>query len=149
MGISPSTRANVTFAVAIVLLFVSGAGAFFTIAKLHSNQYWVSHTYEVEVALGDIESSLASVGRARIAYVGGGTQKELADFQAAVQHVSVSLTSVRRLTSDNPTQRGLYDRLAANASSLASLPRPPTSCTPPPFAASVTAGMPAKLTGLV
>src|SRR5580704_12433742 len=40
-------------------------------------------------------------------------------------------------------------RVAANASSRASAPRAATNCTPPPDAGSATAGIPARLIGVV
>lgn len=116
MGISSSTRANLSFVVAIVLLGVSGAGAFLTIVKLHSSEELVNHTYAIEVALGDFEDSLGSVGRARLAYLNTGTQASLDEVNAALKHVPVTLAQVRQLTSDNPAQQGLCDSLESNAS---------------------------------
>ena len=75
---SPSKKASLTLSVALILLCFSGFAAAFTIVRLYDAESLVSHTYSVEVALGDLESSLADVGRHRISYIASGSA---ADFE--------------------------------------------------------------------
>lgn len=112
---SSSRKAKVAFALALFLLFLSGFVAGSLIIRLHSSDALVRHTYDVEVAVGDLESSLTSVGRDRVAYISSGSNESLRDFTDAAKDVTVVLARIRQLTSDNPAQQTLCDRLAANA----------------------------------
>lgn len=103
------------FAIALVLLFLSGIAATVTIVRLHSSVAQVNHTYTVEVSLGDLESALSDVGRSRVAYISSGTAVALANFRAATLRVPPALARIRQLTIDNSAQQHSCDLLAANA----------------------------------
>jgi len=103
------------FSLALALLCFSGIAATVTIVRLYNTQALVNHTYRVEVSLGDLESALGEVGRNRVAYISSGTVDALANFNAATKRVAPALARVRQLTSDNPAQQTLCDRLDANA----------------------------------
>jgi signal transduction histidine kinase len=103
------------FSLALALLCLSGIAATVTIVRLYNTQSLVSHTYKVEVSLGDLESALGEVGRNRVAYVSSGAADALANFSAATTRIAPALARVRQLTSDNPAQQVLCDRLEANA----------------------------------
>jgi signal transduction histidine kinase len=103
------------FSLALALLCFSGIAATVTIIRLHNTQELVSHTYRVEVSLGDLESALGEVGRNRVAYITSGTDDALSNFTAATKRVAPALNRVRQFTSDNPAQQALCDRLDANA----------------------------------
>ena len=75
----------------------------------------VHHTYDVEVAIGDVESSLTTVGRSRVAYVDSASPQSLQGFEDAVKEVAVALGKLRQLTADNPAQQAMCDRLQAVA----------------------------------
>jgi signal transduction histidine kinase len=112
---SPNKKANLTLAIALILLCVSAIAATFTIVRLYNAEALVSHTYTVEVSLGDLESALADVGQHRVAYIDSGTAVALADFSASTARVEPALVRIRQLTGDNPMQLALCDRLEANA----------------------------------
>jgi signal transduction histidine kinase len=103
------------FSLALALLCLSGIAATVTIIRLHTTQELVSHTYRVEVSLGDLESALGEVGRNRVAYISSGSADALANFTAATKRIAPALARVRQLTSDNPAQQELCNRLDANA----------------------------------
>src|SRR5579871_1555587 len=112
---SSSQKANFALALALILLCLSGIAAGLVIFRLYEAQLLVRHTYEVEVAIGDVESALTAVGRSRVAYVNSPTPQLLQDFTDAIDKVAPALAKVRRLTSDNSEQLELCDRLEANA----------------------------------
>src|ERR1700722_10726748 len=112
---APEKKANLTLAVALLLLCVSGIAAAVTIVRLYISESLIHHTYSVEVALGDVESALSDVGRRRVAYMDSGGAADLESFAAASAHVPIALARVRQLISDNPTQRDLCDLLDKNA----------------------------------
>jgi signal transduction histidine kinase len=112
---SSSRKAKNALALALLLLFLSGIAAGLVIFRLYEAQAQIRHTYEVEVAIGELESTLTEVGRSRIAYVNSATPESLGNFSAAVAKVAPALTKIRQLISDNPTQLALLDRLEENA----------------------------------
>lgn len=112
---SSSRNAKVAFALALFLLVLSGLGAGSFIIRLYSSEALVRHTYDVEVALGDLESSLTNMGRNRVAYISSGSSESLRDFTDAAKEVGLVVARIRQLTSDNPAQQKLCDQLAANA----------------------------------
>jgi signal transduction histidine kinase len=75
----------------------------------------VRHTYEVEVAVADLESSLAEIGRNRVNYIREATPQSLKGFSDAVDHAAPALARIRELVRDNPLQLVLYDQLEFNA----------------------------------
>jgi signal transduction histidine kinase len=103
------------FAIALILLCLSGAAATVTIVRLHTSEALVNHTYGVEVSIGDLESALADVGRSRVAYISSGSTEALEKFNASTLRVAPAMARIRQLISDNPTQLGLCDLLESNA----------------------------------
>ncbi len=112
---SSNRKAQVSFALALFLLVLSGLAAGSLIIRLYSSEALVRHTYDVEVTLGDLETSLTSMGRNRVAYIGSGSSESLRDFTDAEKEVGIVVARIRQLTSDNPAQQKLCDQLAANA----------------------------------
>jgi hypothetical protein len=51
---SSSQKANFALALALILLCLSGIAAGLVIFRLYEAQLLVRHTYEVEVAIGDV-----------------------------------------------------------------------------------------------
>ena len=58
---------------------------------------------------------MTDVGRTRVAYVNSSTPESLKSFFTAVGNVGSALAGIRQLTSDNPAQQALCDRLEKNA----------------------------------
>ena len=112
---SSSQKAKIALALALILLCLSGIAAGLVIYRLYVAQALIRHTYEVEVAIGDLESTLTAVGRTRVAYIDSATPETLSNFSSAVGSVGPALTRIRQLISDNPSQLTLSDRLESNA----------------------------------
>src|ERR1700733_6040958 len=112
---SSGKKAKIALTLALLLLSLSGTAAGYAIIRLYKTEILVRHTYDVEVSLGDLESSLTQVGRSRVEYVNSGTQQSLDMFRDAVEKVPPALARIRQLTADNPSQQVLCDRLEANA----------------------------------
>ncbi len=75
-------------ALALLLLCLSGIAAGFVIDRLYKTEAQVHHTYDVEVAIGDVESSLTTVGRSRVAYTDAPSAESLEGFEDAVKEAS-------------------------------------------------------------
>ena len=110
-------RAKIALAVALLLLGTSGIAAGFVIERLIRAEALVHHTYDVEVAVGDFESSLTAMGQNRVAYVDTASPDSLQAYKDAVKNVGPALAKIRQLTLDNPTQQALCDRLQSIADS--------------------------------
>jgi signal transduction histidine kinase len=108
---SPRKKAQVAFASAVMLLFLSGLAAYATINRLLESEKWVIHTLEVKAALGDIDSAFVRAGRARSGYVISGTDDYLGEFEAATPEIPIKLQRFRDLIRDNPKQQELCSRL--------------------------------------
>ena len=57
----PRKRAQVAFAAAVILLFLSGVATYLTIVRLLESEKWVVHTHEVQAALGNVDSAVVTV----------------------------------------------------------------------------------------
>lgn len=108
---SHNQRAKTALALALLLLGLSGAAAGFVIDRLSQAEAMVHHTYDVEVAIGDLESSLTGVGRSRVAYLDSPSEATLGAFQSSVAEVGSAMARIRQLTVDNPVQQEFSGRL--------------------------------------
>jgi signal transduction histidine kinase len=108
---APRKKAQVAFASAVMLLFLSGLAAYATINRLLQSEKWVVHTLEVKSAIGDIDLAFVRAGRARSAYVISGNDDFQREFEAAVPEIPGKLQHLRELTADNPKQQQLCARL--------------------------------------
>ena len=118
---SPAKRARLAFTLALALLLVGGIAVSITIQQLVSNAHWTAHSYEVKAALGDVNSSLSSIARARFGYVHSGDEAFLPQYESSKDEVRAELQQVRHLTRDNPSQQLICDRLEEAVSRRISL----------------------------
>src|SRR6266849_2942837 len=108
---SPKKKARLAFASALVLLLWSGIAASVTIARLLASAKWVAHSYDVQIALADVQSALLAAARERTSYADSGDPAYVAPYESAKNDTRDKLLRVRQLTSDNPIQQGLYKRM--------------------------------------
>jgi signal transduction histidine kinase len=113
---APRKKALAAFASAVLLLFLSGLGGYFSVNRLRQSEQWVMHTYEVRNALGDIDWAVLRAGRAGSGYVNSGSGDFLAQFEAAASQIPYRLQYLRGLTRDNLKQQELCSRLEAATS---------------------------------
>jgi signal transduction histidine kinase len=114
-------KALMAFASAVILLCVSGLATYLTIARLMESEKWVVHTYEVQGALGIVDSAAADAGRASSAYVITGSDHFLNAFEASIPIIHEALQHLRELTADNPEQQKLCARLQESVGSRIAL----------------------------
>jgi signal transduction histidine kinase len=110
-----STKSKSEFALALLLLCLSGTATGLVIFRLYQAEGLVRHTYNVQVAIGDLESSLADVGRSRADYVSIPNDDSLKSYEDSFHKVAGELARIRQLTRDNPSQQILCDQLESNA----------------------------------
>jgi signal transduction histidine kinase len=108
---SSRKTAKVTFGSAVVLLLLCGVGAMIAISRYSNSAEWVNHTYEVTLALGRVESTLAEAARARLSYITDEDPSYLQLYESAKKNVSEDLLRVQELSRDNPLQQDNFNRL--------------------------------------
>src|SRR6202035_728593 len=91
-------KAQVAFAMAVMLLCLSGLAAYLSIARLTSSEKWLVHTYEVQAALGNVESAALDAERDRGGYVITEGAEALQDFEATLPKIYQALQHLRELT---------------------------------------------------
>jgi signal transduction histidine kinase len=110
---SSRKKARLAFASALVLLLLSGIAASVTIARLLQAARWVTHSYDVQLALADAQSALAKAARLRTVYISSGDPAMLPQYESAKTETLGLTRHVRELTADNPAQQELCNRLQA------------------------------------
>src|ERR1700722_343800 len=108
---TPRKKAQLAFASALLLLFLSGLATYFATRSLIASERWVIHTHEVQAAIGNIDSAISRAGRARSGYILDGQEDFLSQFDAALLEIPPALQNLRELTKDNPDQQKLWSRL--------------------------------------
>jgi signal transduction histidine kinase len=108
---SPRKSAQLAFASALVVLFLSAISAYFTIVRLRESARWVVHTYQVETALGELDAAMSVLARSRTAYARSGDESLARTFQQGLPVVRQKLQQIESLTADNPNQIELRSRL--------------------------------------
>ena len=104
-------KAQVAFAIAVMLLCLSGLAAYLSIARLTSSEKRLVHTYEVQAALGNVDSAALDTERDCVGYVITGSSDALNEFEAAIPKIYLALRDLRELTKDNPEQQQRCTRL--------------------------------------
>lgn len=104
-------KAKLAFASAIVFLLIATTAAGFVIARLGASLHWIAHTYDVQVALGDISSTFTVAGRARTSFELDADEPALNAFDAAVASMPGKFARLGQLLADNPDQLDALRRL--------------------------------------
>jgi signal transduction histidine kinase len=111
---SPRKKALLAFVSALILLLVSGVAATVAIVRFLRTAQWTEHSYDVQIALGDIQSSLTNAALTRTTFLNSGDASRLAPYDSFKGQVHQRFDHVRDLTKDNPVQRSLCTQLEDN-----------------------------------
>jgi signal transduction histidine kinase len=114
-------KAQLAFGSAVLLLSLSGLAVYFTISRLLQSEQWLVHTYDVRIALAEVDAAVVRAGRACNGYLTTGNDDFERDFELAVPQVSEDIRHLRELTSDNPRQQYLCSRFEVVASNRLAL----------------------------
>jgi len=101
---SSRQKARLAFVSALILLFGCGIAASVTIARFLRAAKWAAHSYEVQVALGDLQTSLSNAVRTRTVYLNSGDETTLAGYPQIQKQVHADLALIRELVRDNPLE---------------------------------------------
>ncbi|HZC65382.1 MAG TPA: CHASE3 domain-containing protein [Candidatus Dormibacteraeota bacterium] len=104
-------QAKLAFASAIVFLLIATTAAGLVIARLSTSLHWIAHTYDVQVALGDISSTFTVAGRGRTSFELDADEEALNSFNAAIASIPGKFTRLEQLAADNSDQVDALNRL--------------------------------------
>jgi len=99
------------FASAIFLLIACGIASVWTLYRIYSGETWVRHTYAVQVLLGEIESDLARMGRARQTYLQTTDKQYLQDIEETRKELFDKISQLKALVQDNADQESAGEKL--------------------------------------
>jgi signal transduction histidine kinase len=111
---SPRQKARLAFVSALILLLVCGVAASVTVVRFLRADRWVAHSYDVQLSLGDLQSTISVAARARTSFLNSGDASNLAPYDAAKSKVHQQLIHIRDLTKDNPIQQSWCTQLEDN-----------------------------------
>ncbi len=98
-------KAKAALAAAVIFLLVSSAAAYVAFGHLHTNQLWVSHTRDVQSALGQFAVVASRAGRLRAEFVDSGDLSLLQQQADVVRELRNTIASIQKLTADNSSQQ--------------------------------------------
>jgi len=98
-------KAKLAFVAAMLLFLLSGIAAYVATVRSVESEKWVTHTHEVQSAIGDVGLAVARAGRARGSYFTTGNDDFRLDFEEAAVQVAPALKKVRDLTIDNSKEQ--------------------------------------------
>src|SRR5271155_3894349 len=104
-------KVKLTFASAVIFLAIAAIAAGLVITRLTASLNWIAHTYDVQVGLGDLSTTMTALGRARAAFDSDGGADDLRAFDTAAALVAVKLDRLAVLVADNPEQADSMARL--------------------------------------
>jgi signal transduction histidine kinase len=111
---SSRKKARLAFVSALILLVVCAVSASVTVVRFLHADKWVTHSYDVRLALGDLQSALANAARARTSFLNSGDSSDLASYSGSKTKAHQMLVQIRDLTKDNPIQQALCIQLEDN-----------------------------------
>src|ERR1700761_4232154 len=86
-SMSSRKKARLAFLSALVLLFGCGIAASVAIARFVRAAKWAAHSYQVQVGLGDLQTSLSNAARTRTVYLNSGDETTLSEYPAIKKRV--------------------------------------------------------------
>jgi signal transduction histidine kinase len=111
---SPRKKARLAFLSALILLVACGIAASVTILRFSRTAQWMTHSYDVRIALGDLQLSLSNAARTRTMYMNSGDESVLAAYPGLKTQAHQDSIHLRELTRDNAVQQSLCTLLEDN-----------------------------------
>lgn len=99
------------FGAAVFLLLLSALAAYDAVTRLRVSQMRVSHSRDVQSALGELNNTCARAGRSRTRYVDTGDDNFLQDYLSVAADIPAQLKRLRQSTVDNPEQQDNWNQL--------------------------------------
>lgn len=98
-------------AVGLGMLMIMASIAVWTVRQVTDSDFWVAHTREVISAAQQFFADLKDAESAQRAYIITGQEEYLKSYETAAAQVPNDVSTLKRLTSDNPVQQERLDTL--------------------------------------
>ncbi len=109
-----SARVNWVFLGAVIfLLVVVGLAADYLTRKLADSERWVSHTHQVEAAIGIVRGGILEADNARLRFVLMPGEFPAPNYDASARQLKRELQELRNLTEDNREQQRKLDSMTS------------------------------------
>jgi methyl-accepting chemotaxis protein len=105
------TKIGAGFAAALAIVIFIGGASYRSTSKLTDTVDWVNHSHEVMHNLDGLIQALTDAETGQRGYTITGNESYLDPYNSGVSRVGQYLTNVRNMTTDNPRQQELIDRL--------------------------------------
>ncbi len=92
-------------ATAMVILLTTGWVSYRQMKSVSEDDHWVTHTYTVIHELDELTAAMLDAETSQRGFIIAGSDAYLVGFSQAVQGANQALTSLKRLTLDNPAQQ--------------------------------------------
>jgi signal transduction histidine kinase len=104
-------RVRLAFGGAVVFLLIAALAAGVAISRLTQSFRWIAHTYEVQVAVGEVTATMDEAGRARAKFDEQADPAVEQTFLQIAARVPQKLNHLQQLVQDNPVQAEVFVRL--------------------------------------
>ncbi len=104
-------KVRLAFGGAVVFLLIAGLAAGVAISRLTQSLRWVAHTYEVQVAVGELTAIMDEAGRARVKFDEQADPAVEQNFDRIAGRVPEKINHLRELVQDNRAQDAAFARL--------------------------------------
>lgn len=121
MQLSLERQVALGFALALVVLLLTGAGAVWSIARFESAFGSVDHTHRVRASLEQILVEALNVQSGSRGFALSGDPKFLQPFERGLAEIRTHLAETRRLLADNPAQQTRFNELERQVDALVSV----------------------------
>lgn len=99
------------FAVAVLLVIIGAAASWLNVVRLRESFDWVTHTRQVLIQVGTIETDLASAIATQRGYLLTGDPQQLTAFRRFSTDLGTQSNVLQQLIADNPEQKRRFDVL--------------------------------------
>lgn len=99
------------FGIALAILIFTGVLSYRSMVRYDGDRQWVTHTHRVLEQVDAVVADLLNAETGERGFILTGETSFLGPYTGAIAHVYEDVAELRRLTSDNPTQRQAMDRM--------------------------------------
>src|SRR6266851_4161616 len=108
---SVGTKIGAGYGLALIALITIGVASYLSVNRFLQTARWVDHTNRVLHQLGQLQNALIDIETGQRGYTITGNETFLEPYNSGLVRVPEQLTTLRKLTADNPSQQVLLERL--------------------------------------
>jgi len=106
-----SVKAKPVFASAIGLLCLCALASYVSVRDFRASERWVSHTQDVRIVTGEVDSAISNAARERMTYMLTGNLDSLARFHEGTGQIADRIRTLKAMIADNAQQTANVNEL--------------------------------------